>query len=167
MSQGPDAAAGAASAPFDRITPAFRPGQVEKTAPCQTGCPNCGDIRGWIGTVAQRDKLGLSLTDAYARAWRMITDVNPFPSVLGRVCPHPCETKCNRGEKDGAVGINSVERFIGDYGIEKGLKPTMIEGEEAKKEKKSKKVLPVFLSTIRHPLLFCKSNTIGKPSTNI
>jgi NADPH-dependent glutamate synthase beta subunit-like oxidoreductase len=54
---------------------------------------------------------------------------------MGRVCPHPCEDHCNRKEKDGAVGINSVERFIGDYGLEKSLQPTKIEGEDDKGEK--------------------------------
>ena len=104
--------------PSVRITPVFRPKQVEKTAPCQTGCPNCGDIRGWIGVVAQRDKMGLSRDEAYMRAWRMITDVNPFPSVLGRVCPHPCESHCNRGELDEPLAINAMERFLGDWAID-------------------------------------------------
>jgi NADPH-dependent glutamate synthase beta subunit-like oxidoreductase len=103
---------------FRRLTPAFRPRQVEKTAPCQTGCPNCGDIRGWIGTVAQREKTGLSLEEAYTRAWRMIADVNPFPSVLGRVCPHPCEEHCNRTELDEPLAINAMERFLGDWAID-------------------------------------------------
>ncbi len=95
----------------------FRPGQREKPAPCQASCPNCGDIRGWIGVIAQRSKTGIGREDAYARAWRMITDVNPFPAVLGRICPHPCESGCNRSEKDGAVAINSLERFLGDWAI--------------------------------------------------
>jgi NADPH-dependent glutamate synthase beta subunit-like oxidoreductase/Pyruvate/2-oxoacid:ferredoxin oxidoreductase delta subunit len=101
--------------------PRFEPRQVEKQAPCQGGCPNSGDIRGWIGTVAQRHKLGLSREEAYTRAWRMITDVNPFPSVLGRVCPHPCESHCNRSEKDGSVAINAMERFLGDWAIENSI----------------------------------------------
>jgi NADPH-dependent glutamate synthase beta subunit-like oxidoreductase len=54
--------------------------------------------------------------------------------VCGRVCPHPCESACNRKEKEGAVDINSVERFIGDFGLEKGLKPTKLGG-EARSEK--------------------------------
>jgi len=107
--------------PFDRLTPAYRPQQVEKTAPCQTGCPNCGDIRGWIGTVAQREKTGLSREEAYIRAWRMIADVNPFPSVLGRVCPHPCEEHCNRSELDEPLSINAMERFLGDWAIDTGV----------------------------------------------
>jgi NADPH-dependent glutamate synthase beta subunit-like oxidoreductase/Pyruvate/2-oxoacid:ferredoxin oxidoreductase delta subunit len=111
----------AAPAAFKRITPAFRPKQVDKTAPCQTGCPNCGDIRGWIGTVAQRAKTGLSREEAYTRAWQMITDVNPFPSVLGRVCPHPCEEHCNRSELDEPLAVNAMERFLGDWAIDAGL----------------------------------------------
>jgi NADPH-dependent glutamate synthase beta subunit-like oxidoreductase/Pyruvate/2-oxoacid:ferredoxin oxidoreductase delta subunit len=105
----------------DRITPAFRPGQVEKAAPCQEGCANCGDIRGWIGTIAQRNKTGLSREEAFARSWRMIADVNPFPSVLGRVCPHPCEENCNRSTLDEPLAINAMERFLGDWAIEQGL----------------------------------------------
>jgi len=101
----------------ERITPAYRPQQVEKAAPCQGGCANCGDIRGWIGIVAQRDKLGLDCEEAYARAWRIITDVNPFPATLGRICPHPCEDHCNRAEWDQPLAINAMERFLGDFGI--------------------------------------------------
>ena len=42
---------------------------------------------------------------------------NPFPAVMGRVCYHPCQTACNRGQLDEAVGINSVERFLGDLAL--------------------------------------------------
>ena len=45
---------------------------------------------------------------------------NPFPAIMGRVCYHPCETACNRGQLDEAVGINSVERFLGDEAIKQG-----------------------------------------------
>ena len=45
---------------------------------------------------------------------------NPFPAIMGRVCYHPCETACNRGQPDEAVGINSVERFVGDEAIRQG-----------------------------------------------
>ena len=47
---------------------------------------------------------------------------NPFPAIMGRVCYHPCETACNRGQLDEAVGINSVERFLGDEAIKHGWK---------------------------------------------
>jgi NADPH-dependent glutamate synthase beta subunit-like oxidoreductase/Pyruvate/2-oxoacid:ferredoxin oxidoreductase delta subunit len=104
-----------------RITPSYRPKQVEKSAPCQGGCANCGDIRGWIGTVAQREKTGLSAEEAYEKAWRIITDVNPFPATLGRICPHPCEDHCNRSELDEPLAINAMERFLGDFAIRTGL----------------------------------------------
>ena len=105
----------------DRITPSYRPKQVEKAAPCQGGCANCGDIRGWIGTVAQREKVGLSREEAYEQAWRIITDVNPFPATLGRICPHPCENHCNRSELDEPLAINAMERFLGDFAIRSGF----------------------------------------------
>jgi NADPH-dependent glutamate synthase beta subunit-like oxidoreductase/NAD-dependent dihydropyrimidine dehydrogenase PreA subunit len=100
-----------------RITPSFRPRQVEKTAPCQVGCANCGDIRGWIGTVAQRHKTGISRDQAFAEAWSLIADVNPFPATLGRICPHPCENHCNRTDLDEPLAINAMERFLGDFAI--------------------------------------------------
>lgn len=103
------------------ISPSYRPVQSGKKAPCQQSCPNCGDIRGWIGLVAQREKTGIQREEAYARAWRTITDVNPFPATLGRICPHPCESHCNRGELDESLAINAMERFLGDYAIEAGL----------------------------------------------
>ena len=105
----------------DRITPSYRPRQVEKPAPCQAGCANCGDIRGWIGAVAQRRKTGITREQAYARAWRLIAEVNPFPATLGRICPHPCESHCNRAELDEPLAINAMERFLGDHAIRSGL----------------------------------------------
>ncbi len=117
-----------------QISP-LRPRYLEKLPPCTGNCPSGNDIRGWLTEISLREKLGRSLDEACERAWRNYMETNPFPSVMGRVCPHPCEDHCNRKEKDGAVGINSVERFIGDYGLEKGLVPTMIEGEEPKQEK--------------------------------
>lgn len=103
------------------LTPVYRPRQVRKAAPCQAGCPNCSDIREWIGTVAQRRKTGLGREEAYAKAWRTIADVNPFPAVLGRICPHPCEANCNRAELDEPLAINAMERFLGDFAIAAGL----------------------------------------------
>jgi NADPH-dependent glutamate synthase beta subunit-like oxidoreductase len=104
-----------------QITPVYQPKQVDKTAPCQTGCANCGDIRKWIGTVAQRAKTGKSREQSFADAWRIIADVNPFPSTLGRICPHPCEEHCNRGELDEPLAVNAMERFLGDWAIREGL----------------------------------------------
>jgi NADPH-dependent glutamate synthase beta subunit-like oxidoreductase len=52
-------------------------------------------------------------------------EVNPFPAVMGRICYHPCETVCNRGTLDEAVGINSVERFLGDEAIRQGWSVTV------------------------------------------
>jgi formate dehydrogenase major subunit len=95
--------------------------QLEKLPPCQAQCPNSGDIRGWLGVIAQHEKLGLGLPDAYDKAWERLTELNPLPATLGRICPHPCESLCTRAGKDGAISINAMERFIGDWGISRSL----------------------------------------------
>src|SRR3989304_10587513 len=97
------------------------PEQLAKLPPCQVHCPGSGDIRGWVGIIAQREKLGLTLTEAGPRAWQMVVTRNPFPATMGRVCPHPCEAGCNRADKDGAVAINALERFLGDWGLRQRL----------------------------------------------
>ncbi len=100
----------------------LRPKYQEKTPPCVSHCPNEADIRSWITTIAQAEAYGRTKEQALELAWQKITDQNPFPAVCGRVCPHPCETECNRKSKDGAVGIHALERFVGDFGIVHGLK---------------------------------------------
>lgn len=95
-----------------------RPVYVELTPPCSIGCPSGEDIRGWL-SAAQEGPEG------YERAWRVLTAENPLPAVMGRVCYHPCQTACNRVQLDEAVGINSVERFLGDAAIEHGWRLTV------------------------------------------
>ncbi len=106
-----------------------RPQYIEKTAPCIANCPAGTDIRSWLVTIAQYEQYGRSREEAYRIAWDKITEKNPFPAVCGRVCPHPCEDNCNRRQKDGGVSVNALERFVGDFGIEKGLKLTKLTGE--------------------------------------
>ncbi|MCP4599462.1 MAG: FAD-dependent oxidoreductase [Proteobacteria bacterium] len=112
----------------------LRPQLVNKLPPCVGHCPSGTDIRGWITLIAQREKLGLSEEEAYTKAWQKLVETNPFPSVMGRVCPHPCEDSCNRTAKDGSVSINAVERFIGDWALQKELPLSKIEGEDQKPE---------------------------------
>lgn len=101
--------------------------QLEKLPPCQAQCPNSGDIRGWLGIIAQHDKNGLTEDQAYDMAWKKLAERNPLPATLGRICPHPCEELCSRHDKDGSVSINAMERFIGDWGISRGLKLPMLD----------------------------------------
>jgi len=101
--------------------------------PCGSNCPSGNKIRAWIATIAQREKSGFSEDEAYTQAWNILVDTNPFPALMGRVCPHPCEDNCNRAEKDGAVSINALERFIGDWALEKKLSlPVLDEGKKDK-----------------------------------
>ena len=92
-----------------------RPQYVRMTAPCGAGCPAAEDVQQWLYHAEE---------GGYEAAWRKIMERNPFPAICGRVCYHPCETACNRAQLDEAVGINSVERFLGDQGIANGWKVT-------------------------------------------
>ena len=103
---------------------------MAKTPPCSGGCPSGADIRGWLTTIAQAEAYGRTNEEAYRIAWDIITDRNPFPAVCGRVCPHPCEDACNRRLKDGAVAINALEQFVGDFGIAQGLKLSRLTSEK-------------------------------------
>jgi NADPH-dependent glutamate synthase beta subunit-like oxidoreductase len=107
----------------------MRPKFVEKTPPCVGTCPNHNAIREMLMTISRAEELEKPYEQAFEEAFYLFLETTPFPSVCGRVCPHPCETGCNRKEKEGAVGINSVERFIGDFGLEKGLKPRKLTDE--------------------------------------
>ncbi|RKX31204.1 MAG: hypothetical protein DRP46_03890, partial [Candidatus Zixiibacteriota bacterium] len=119
-------------------TSPYRPKFVEKRPPCGDNCPNHNPIRKMLITIQKAEDYGKSYDQAFEEAFYIFMEKTPFPSVCGRVCPHPCETECNRKEKEGAVSINKVERFIGDFGLNKGLKPKMLV-----EEKRSEKVAVV------------------------
>jgi NADPH-dependent glutamate synthase beta subunit-like oxidoreductase len=104
----------------------LRPKYAPKMPPCIGACPGGTDIRGWLTTIAQAEAYGRTPEQAYELAWGIITDRNPFPAVCGRVCPHPCEEDCNRGAKEGAVAINALERFVGDFGVKQHLQLTRL-----------------------------------------
>ncbi|MBK9161192.1 MAG: NAD(P)-binding protein [Nitrosomonadales bacterium] len=103
------------------------PTYIQSTPPCQGSCPAGEDIRGYLAIVRGTEKVpngadGKPVMPWQEYAWRRLTEANPFPSVMGRVCPAPCETGCNRNEVEDHVGINSVEHFLGEYAIANNLK---------------------------------------------
>lgn len=102
------------------------PTYIQSTPPCQGSCPAGEDIRGYLGIVRGTEKPpvgadGKPTMPWQEYAWRRLTEANPFPSVMGRVCPAPCESGCNRNEVEDHVGINSVEHFLGEYAIANNL----------------------------------------------
>jgi len=95
------------------------PTYIHKTPPCQGSCPSGEDIRGWlaIGRGQEKPPEGVEWQEYM---FQRSTDANPFPSMMGRVCPAPCQDGCNRNDVEDFVGINSVEQFIGDTAIANG-----------------------------------------------
>ncbi|MGD8886752.1 MAG: NAD(P)-binding protein, partial [Gammaproteobacteria bacterium] len=97
------------------------PTYVHQTPPCQGSCPSGEDIRGWLNIVRGIEKPSGEMSwQEYA--FRRSTDANPFPAIMGRVCPAPCEDGCNRNEVEDHVGINAVEQFIGDNALNENYK---------------------------------------------
>ncbi|WP_029008518.1 NAD(P)-binding protein [Azospirillum halopraeferens] len=96
------------------------PTYVHRTAPCQASCPSGHDIRGWLAIARGQDKPAAGVA-WQEHAFRRMTAANPFPSVMGRVCPAPCEDGCNRNEVEDRVGINAVEHFVGDWALANNL----------------------------------------------
>ena len=100
----------------------LRPVYVNRLPPCNAKCPAGEKCQAWLFHAESGD---------YRRAWETIIEDNPFPAIMGRVCYHTCEVACNRGALDAPVGINAVERFLGDNALEKGWvfpKPEKLSG---------------------------------------
>jgi len=91
----------------------MQPLNIMQTPPCSHSCPINNDIRGFLRTLADKQD--------FDEAWHVLTRTNPMPATCGRVCPHPCEGGCNRRDFDYPLAINSAERAVGDYGLEKHL----------------------------------------------
>ena len=98
---------------FNEDTSHKCPTYVHRTPPCQGSCPSGEDIRGWLDIVRGIEKPPENMT-MQEYAFRRSTDANPFPSMMGRVCPAPCQDGCNRNQVEDFVGINAVEQYIGD-----------------------------------------------------
>lgn len=73
--------------------------------PCQAACPIHTNVRGYVAAIAKGDQ---------EEAYRIIRQVNPFPSSCGRICTRPCESRCRRAQVDTPVSIRALKRFAAD-----------------------------------------------------
>lgn len=83
---------------------------IEKrgSSPCKVACPAHISVQGYVALAAQ---------GKYAEALKLIKEQNPLPAICGRVCHHPCESTCRRGELDEPVAIDAIKRFIADLDL--------------------------------------------------
>jgi len=77
-------------------------------APCHHVCPAGEDAQAYLAHIQAGHN---------EEAWKTLVAINPIPAITGRVCPHPCEAACNRGQLDEPIAIHAVERFLGDEAI--------------------------------------------------
>lgn len=99
-------------------------------APCQNACPADVDVPQYIEFIQR---------GMYFEAVKSIRKKNPFPSVCGRVCTHPCESRCRRAQLDEAIAIRSLKRFAADYELQ-NAEAFYFDMEEGKKSKNGKKI---------------------------
>lgn len=85
-----------------------RPEHIHLTAPCHANCPAGEDPQDYIALLDEGRP---------REAWEKLVSINPLPAITGRVCPHPCESHCNRKQYDEPIAIHSIERFLGDEAI--------------------------------------------------
>jgi NADPH-dependent glutamate synthase beta subunit-like oxidoreductase/Pyruvate/2-oxoacid:ferredoxin oxidoreductase delta subunit len=101
-----------------------RPVYTSRLPPCNNACPAGENTQAWLFHAESGN---------YEKAWREVMKNNPMPAIMGRVCYHPCESACNRGQLDESVSIHSVERFLGDEAILRGWKVEVTEPPSGKK----------------------------------
>ncbi len=83
----------------------------ECTTPCQRSCPAGIDIREYIRQISLGN---------FHRSVQVIKERNPFPAIIGRICPRPCELDCRRNFIDEPVAINYLKRYAADFERESG-----------------------------------------------
>ncbi|MBI5015591.1 MAG: FAD-dependent oxidoreductase [Deltaproteobacteria bacterium] len=94
---------------FPQAIPAAFAIDKRGTSPCKAACPTHISVQGYVALIAE---------GKYAEALKLIKKDNPFPSVCGRVCNHPCEGACKRGEVDEAIDIMHLKRFVADLDLQ-------------------------------------------------
>ncbi|OGF57649.1 MAG: hypothetical protein A2Z21_02735 [Candidatus Fraserbacteria bacterium RBG_16_55_9] len=95
----------AAYRPYPQAIPAAYAIEKRGVSPCKNACPAETSAQGYIALIAER---------RYAEALEVIKQYNPFPSTVGRVCHHPCESVCSRGQVDEPIAICALKRFVAD-----------------------------------------------------
>lgn len=97
---------------------------LQQNIRCQHRCPAHMDVPGYIRLISQ---------GKYEDSYRLMKETNPFPAVCGYVCPHPCESKCKRGDFDRPVAIDALKRFVTDYIFKNKIRippPKIVQREE-------------------------------------
>ncbi len=97
---------------FPEICDSF-PIQEITMSSCRVACPAGVNIKAYLGAITRGD---------FQRALEIVKETNPLPGICGRVCTHPCESECRRGEFEDPLAICALKRFIADYELKNGSK---------------------------------------------
>ncbi|MBI4778263.1 FAD-dependent oxidoreductase [Candidatus Desantisbacteria bacterium] len=89
-------------------------------APCADTCPVNIEVHGYVALIAE---------ERFIEAFELIKEKNPFPSICGRVCHHPCESRCRRTDIDSPLALKGLKRFVADHEaeLEKAMPKLVVE----------------------------------------
>ena len=85
-----------------------------EASPCSVECPLETDVKAYVSLIA---------AGRFEEALEVVRRTNPFPGICGRVCPHPCEDRCLRGQFDEPIAIAALKRFLADYELRRAIIP--------------------------------------------
>lgn len=112
--------------PFEQAVPAAFGIDKRGEPPCRTTCPIHVNAQGYIA---------LTSDSKFEEALALVREKNPFPGITGRVCHHPCESKCKRGDVEEPISIDMIKRFLADYEIKKKKKIPVPQKAKSNKKK--------------------------------
>lgn len=92
--------------PFAQAIPNTFAIEKRGSAPCKNACPAGIHVQGYVALIGE---------SRFREAYDLIQERMPFPGICGRICHHPCEANCRRGEKDSPVAIEYLKRFAADW----------------------------------------------------
>ena len=81
------------------------------TPPCRAACPAGVNVQGYVALIKD---------GKFKEALELIRRAIPFPAVCGKVCFHPCEAECERGNVEEPLAIKALKRFVSDYEVKEG-----------------------------------------------
>lgn len=113
--------------PFPQAVPnSFVIDKKQEKSPCKVTCPAKVNGHGYVSLVGQ---------GKFKEALALIRERNPFPSICGRICHHPCEDECLRGKVDEPIALAALKRFVADHEADEEVTLPNLSEIEKKEEK--------------------------------
>lgn len=112
--------------PFPQAVPLKYTVHKRGKSPCKLACPTKTNVQGYVALIREKK---------FREALELVKKAHPFPGICGRICTHPCEQNCKRGEVDDPLAISTLKRFIADLEVTYDDAPILPKPKEKKPQK--------------------------------